>query len=180
LVEIMVTMTLSVVVMAVVLAVFSSLNAGASRQSKSIETRAALRQAISEVSRDVRSGTALRLVGMASAAPDDLRVERTDGVTVRYSVVSRELVRQTLRSGRVQSTRTVLSGLPRSTRVSTFRYYSPTGRELIPGLVALSDLNRCTSHVAVRLRSEPADGRGATELSVSVALRGVIPEEVPC
>ena len=173
-------MTLVVVVMAVLLSVFSSLNTGATRQTQSIEAHAALRQALSEVGRDLRSATSLRLVGMAGAAPEDLRVELLDGVTVRYRVTGAQLVRETLRSGRVQSSRSVLSGIPPHSRTPTFRYYSPTGRELLPGVLTLGDLNRCTARVVVRLGNEPAPGRGQSELSASVALRGVIPEEVPC
>lgn len=180
LVEIMVTMTLCVVVMAVVLTVFGSLNTGAARQNGSIETRAALRQALGEVTRDLRGGTTLHLIGSVRNASEDLRIERTDGLTVRYRTTRTELVRETLRSGRVSSTRTVLDGIPHSDRGSTFRYFTPTGRELVPGDRTLEELNRCTARVDVRLRSEPGEGRSAAELSASVALRGVVPEEVPC
>jgi Tfp pilus assembly protein PilV len=185
LIEVTIAMALVVMVMGSILGVFDVFTRAERRQDESVQNRRDVRQAVAEVSRDVRAASSIVEPSSSVRAATDLTITRTTGavseaVRFLWDSSTGELRRETSTNPGEQptATRVVLARAAANPEAEpTFRYFDATGQELVAGLTAPDRLAACTTRVEITLTSSTPSGRDGGTLSAAVSPRNLRAEE---
>jgi len=174
LIEVVLTMTLVVALTGAALGALDGFTRAEHRQSASAEARQALRQALDELSRDLRS--AVTVTPGSPNGTDSLVVARLDdegSAQVEVDASGSTVTRTVDGEERVVLEHHVIGGDP------TFSYFTASGAEMDPTSVGAAAIEACTARVDVRLATQPGGAPEPVVASRSVALRN-FHEVTPC
>ena len=185
LIEVTIATALVVMVMGSILGVFDVFTRAERSQDESVQNRRDVRQAVAEVSRDVRAASSIVTPPSSVGAATDLTITRTTGATseaVRFvwdddlGQLRRE--RSASPGGPPTATRVVLArAADNPGSEAAFRYFDATGAELVAGLTPPEQIAACTTRVEITLTSSTPSGRDGGTLSAAVAPRNLRAEE---
>lgn len=185
LIEVTIAMALVVMVMGSILGVFDVFTRAERSQDESVQTRRDVRQAVAEVTRDVRAASTIVEPKSSARAARDLTITRTTGsgseaVRFLWDARTGELRRETSATpgDTPTATRVVLARAASNPDAEpTFRYYDANGEEMAAGMTSAEQLAACTTRVEVTLTSSSPAGKAGGTLSAAVSPRNLRAEE---
>jgi prepilin-type N-terminal cleavage/methylation domain-containing protein len=184
LVELSITMMLAAIISVSIVGVLYSQTNVEKRMQRLSDDQIALRDALIEVGRDVRSADPLLSLSDITAYKTQIRVvikdvgsETARSVQWRYDAASSTLVREELdNNGNVTGTSYRLSGVVATKPIFTYYRSIGTAYTLDPLVETANTVSLCAVKVHVRLEAAPTTGPAPIVLESDIQLRNRVPQ----